>query len=53
MSSRQDTLDIIPNDFMRFVKNGRVIQGTWKKIENHKIYGPGTVSDESKMIKTL
>tara|TARA_B100000424_G_scaffold232127_1_gene194730 strand:+ start:235 stop:1836 length:1602 start_codon:yes stop_codon:yes gene_type:complete len=38
MSTREDTLDIIPNDFMRFEKNGSVIQGTWKKIENHKIY---------------
>jgi hypothetical protein len=44
MTTREDTLDIIPNDFMRFVKNGRVIQGTWKKKdgtfkkENHKIY---------------
>ena len=32
------TREEIPNDFMRFVKNGRVIKGTWKKKENHKIY---------------
>ena len=37
MSTREDSLDI-PNDFMSFLKNGRVIQGTWKKIENRKIY---------------
>ena len=34
MTTRED----IPNDFMRFVKNGRVKQGTWKQLENHKIY---------------
>ena len=37
MSTREDSLDI-PNDFMSFLKNGSVIKGTWKKIENHKIY---------------
>ena len=37
MSTREDSLDI-PNDFMSFLKNGSVIQGTWKKIENRKIY---------------
>jgi len=26
------------NDFMSFVKNGKVIRGTWKDPNNHKIY---------------
>lgn len=38
MITQQSSSDIISNDFMSFMKNGRVKHGTWKKIENHKIY---------------
>ena len=38
MITQQSSSDMISNDFMSLIKNGKVIRGTWKKIENHKIY---------------
>jgi len=38
MITQQSASDMISNDFMSLMKNGKVIRGTWKKIENHIIY---------------
>ncbi len=38
MITQQSSSDMISNDFMSLIKNGKVKCGTWKKIENHKIY---------------
>jgi len=38
MITQQSSSDMISNDFMSLIKNGRVKRGTWEKIDNHKIY---------------
>lgn len=38
MITQQSSSDIISNDFMSLMKNGKVIHGTWNDVENHKIY---------------
>ena len=38
MTTQQEELDIIRNKFINLRQNNKVIQGTWKNIENHKIY---------------
>ena len=38
MITQESSSDIISNDFMGLMKNGKVKPGTWKNIENHKIY---------------